>query len=234
MLELSNIDTYYGKIQALWGVSLRVDEREIVTMVGANGAGKTTLLNTLSGSLRPVSGRATFLGKKIDGLSPHAIAELGIAHIPEGGKPFPDMSVRENLEMGAYLQRTWKQKEEMLGQVYHLFPRLKEREDQLARTLSGGEKQMLAMGRGLMSKPRLCLFDEPSYGLAPIILLELFRVITSLRGQGLTILLVEQNVRHALEIADRAYVMENGRIVLEGRSRDLLQNGYIRKAYLGL
>lgn len=234
MLELNNIDTFYGKVQALWGVSLRVDEGEVVTMVGANGAGKTTLLNTLSGSLRAASGQATFLEKKITGLSPHAIAELGIAHIPEGGRPFPDMSVRENLEMGAYLHRTWKQKEETLSQVYQLFPRLREREDQLARTLSGGEKQMLAMGRGLMSKPRLCLFDEPSYGLAPIILLELFRVITSLREQGLTILLVEQNVRQALEIADRAYVMENGRIVLEGKSRDLLRNDYIRKAYLGL
>lgn len=234
MLEVSDINTFYGKVQALWGVSLRVDEGEIVTLVGANGAGKTTLLNTLSGSLRPASGHATFLDKKIDGLPPHVIAELGIAHIPEGGKLFPDMSVHENLEMGAYPYHAWKRREETLKQVYEIFPTLKEREGQLARTLSGGEKQMLAMGRGLMSKPRLCLFDEPSYGLAPILLLELFRVIKSLREQGLTVLLIEQNVRHALEIADRGYVIENGRIVSGGKSGELLQINHIKKAYLGL
>jgi branched-chain amino acid transport system ATP-binding protein len=234
MLEVSDINTFYGKVQALWGVSLRVDEGEIVALVGANGAGKTTLLNTLSGSLRPASGHATFLDKKIDGLPPHVIAELGIAHIPEGGKLFPDMSVHENLEMGAYPYHAWKRREETLKQVYQIFPTLKEREGQLARTLSGGEKQMLAMGRGLMSKPRLCLFDEPSYGLAPILLLELFRVIKSLREQGLTVLLIEQNVRHALEIADRGYVMENGRIVSGGKSGELLQIDHIKKAYLGL
>jgi branched-chain amino acid transport system ATP-binding protein len=234
MLEVSNIDTFYGKVQSLWGVSLRVDEKEIAALIGANGAGKTTLLNTISGSLRPASGHATFLGKKIDGLPPHAVAELGISHVPEGGKLFPDMSVRENLEMGAYPHHAWKRKEETLEQVYQIFPRLKERERQLARTLSGGEKQMLAMGRGLMSKPRLCLFDEPSYGLAPILLLEVFRVIKSLHEEGLTVLLIEQNVRHALEIADRAYVLENGRIVLEGKGGDLLSNDYVRRAYLGL
>jgi branched-chain amino acid transport system ATP-binding protein len=234
MLEVNDINTFYGKVQALWGVSLRVDEGEIVALVGANGAGKTTLLNTLSGSLRPASGHATFLDKKIDGLPPHVIAELGISHIPEGGKLFPDMSVHENLEMGAYPYHAWKRKGETLKQVYQIFPTLKEREGQLARTLSGGEKQMLAMGRGLMSKPRLCLFDEPSYGLAPILLLELFRVIKSLREQGITVLLIEQNVRHALEIADRGYVMENGRIVSGGKSKELLQIDHIKKAYLGL
>ena len=234
MLEVSDINTFYGKVQALWGVSLGVDEGEIVALVGANGAGKTTLLNTLSGSLRPASGHATFLDKEIDGLPPHVIAELGIAHIPEGGKLFPDMSVHENLEMGAYPYHAWKRREETVKQVYEIFPTLKEREGQLARTLSGGEKQMLAMGRGLMSKPRLCLFDEPSYGLAPILLLELFRVIKSLRDQGITVLLIEQNVRHALEIADRGYVMENGRIVSGGKSGELLQINHIKKAYLGL
>jgi branched-chain amino acid transport system ATP-binding protein len=234
MLEVSNIDTFYGKVQALWDVSLRIDEKEIVALVGANGAGKTTLLNTISGLVRPASGHATFLGKIIDGLPPHAIAELGISHVPEGGKPFPDMSVRENLEMGAYPYHSWKRRGETVEQVYQIFPRLKERDGQLARTLSGGEKQMLAMGRGLMSRPRLCLFDEPSYGLAPILLLELFRVIKSLCEQGLTVLLIEQNVRHALEIADRAYVLENGRVVLEGKSGDLLENDHVRKAYLGL
>lgn len=234
MLEVRQIDTFYGKVQSLWGVSIRVDEKEIVALIGANGAGKTTLLNTISGSLRPASGHATFLGKKIDGLPSHAIAELGISHVPEGGRLFPDMSVRENLEMGAYPYRAWRRREETLEQVYQIFPRLKERERQLARTLSGGEKQMLAMGRGLMSRPRLCLFDEPSYGLAPILLLELFRVIQSLREQGLTVLLVEQNVHHALGIADRAYVLENGRIVLEGEGGDLLSHDHVRKAYLGL
>jgi len=234
MLQANKINAFYGKLQALWEVSLRIEEKEIVALIGANGAGKTTLLNTLSGSLRPASGNATFLGKRIDGLAPHAIVELGISHIPEGGRIFPDMSVRENLEMGAYPSRAWKRKKEMFQQVYQIFPRLREREGQLARTLSGGEKQMLAMGRGLMSRPRLCLFDEPSYGLAPILVLELFRVVKSLREEGLSVLLIEQNVYHALEIADRASVIENGRIVLEGKGRELLQNDHIKKAYLGL
>ncbi|MDH5695070.1 MAG: ABC transporter ATP-binding protein [Dehalococcoidia bacterium] len=234
MLEVSNIDTFYGKVQALWGVSLRIDEEEIVALVGANGAGKTTLLNTISGLLRPASGSVEFLGSRIDGLTPHSIVGLGISHVPEGRKLFADMSVRENLEMGAYSYHAWKRKEETLKQVYQVFPALKEREGQLARTLSGGEQQMLAMGRGLMSRPRLCMFDEPSYGLAPILLLEVFQVIKSLREQGITVLLIEQNVRHTLEIADRAYVLENGRVVLEGVCDKLLQSDYVRKAYLGL
>jgi len=234
MLEVNNIDTFYGKVQALWGVSLRIEEKEIVALVGGNGAGKTTLLNTISGVLHPASGSATFLGKKIDRLTSPAIVRLGISHVPEGGKPFPDMSVRENLEMGAYPYHAWKQKQETLKQVYQVFPRLKERERQLARTLSGGERQMLAMGRGLMSRPRLCALDEPSYGLAPLLVKELFNVIKELRGQGMTLLVVEQNVQQTLEIADRAYVLENGRIVSEGKSRELLQNDHIKKAYLGL
>jgi branched-chain amino acid transport system ATP-binding protein len=234
MLEVRNIDTFYGKIQALWDVSLKIDEAEIVALIGANGAGKTTLLNTISGLLYPASGSAQFLGKRIDGLTPHSIAELGISHIPEGRRLFPVMSVRENLEMGAYSYHAWKRKEETLEQVYHIFPTLREREGQLARTLSGGEQQMLAMGRGLMSRPRLCMFDEPSSGLAPRLVLEVFKVIKSLHEQGITILLIEQNVRHTLEIADRAYVLENGRIVSEGKSGELLQNDHIKKAYLGL
>ena len=234
MLEVSNIDTFYGKTQALWDVSLTIDEAEIVALIGANGAGKTTLLNTISGLLRPASGSVEFLGKRIDGLAPHSIVELGISHVPEGRKLFTDMTVRENLEMGAYPHRAWKQKEETLKQVYQVFPRLKERERQLARTLSGGEQQMLAMGRGLMLRPRLCMFDEPSYGLAPRLVVEVFWVIKSLREQGITVLLIEQNVRHALEIADRAYVLENGRVVLEGACDKLLQSDHVRKAYLGL
>ncbi len=234
MLEVRDIDTFYGKIQALWGVSLDVHEAEIVALVGANGAGKTTLLNTISGWLHPISGSIEFLGKRIDGLRSHAIVERGISHIPEGRKLFPDMSVRENLEMGAYLQRAWKQKEETLDKVYQLFPTLKARQGQLARTLSGGEQQMVAMGRGIMSRPRLCMIDEPSSGLAPVLVDELFPIIQGLRDQGIAIFLIEQNVQQTLEIADRAYVVENGRIILVGESKALLENEMIRKAYLGL
>jgi branched-chain amino acid transport system ATP-binding protein len=234
MLEICNLNTLYGKAQALWDVCLQIDEAEIVALVGSNGAGKTTLLNTVSGLLRPASGSVTFLGKRIDGLPSHAIVELGISLVPEGGRVFPDMTVRENLEMGAYPYHAWKQKKETLEQVYQVFPTLKERERQLARTLSGGEHQMLAIGRALMSKPRLCLFDEPSYGLAPLLVMEIFRIIQGLRDQGLTILLIEQNVRRALEIADRAYVLENGRICMEGACTEILESDHVRKAYLGL
>ena len=234
MLEVSKIDTFYGKIQALWGVSLKIEEAEIVALVGANGAGKTTLLNTISGLLRPASGSVGFQGKRIDGLMSHAIVELGLSHIPEGRKLFPDMSVHENLEMGAYNKRVWKHKQETLDKVYQLFPILKARQGQLARTLSGGEQQMVAMGRGLMSRPRLCIIDEPSSGLAPIVVDEIFNIIQGLRDQGIAIFLIEQNVQQTLEIADRAYVLENGRVTLEGESKELLEEEVIRKAYLGL
>ena len=234
MLEVSNIDTFYGNVQALWGVSLKIDEAEIVALVGANGAGKTTLLNTISGLLRPASGRIEFLGKRIDGLKSHVIVNLGISHVREGRKLFPDMSVRENLEMGAYAKRVWKDKQETLDQVYQLFPILKARRGQLARTLSGGEQQMVAMGRGLMSRPRLCIIDEPSSGLAPMVVMEIFETIQGLRDQGIAIFLIEQDVLQTLEIADRGYVLENGRVVLEGNSQELLQEELIRKAYLGI
>ncbi|MBN2324975.1 MAG: ABC transporter ATP-binding protein [Spirochaetes bacterium] len=234
MLEISNINAYHGRVQALWDVSLRIEEAEIIALVGANGAGKTTLLNTISGLLRPASGRIRFLGERIDGLTPHAIAELGIAHIPEGRRLFPIMSVRENLEMGAYPNEAWKKKEKTLEHVFAVFPQLKERAGQLARTLSGGEQQMLAMGRGMMSRPKLCMIDEPSSGLAPKLVLEVFKVVKSLREQGITVLLIEQNVQHTLQIADRAYVLENGRIVSEGKSSELLKDDHIKKAYLGL
>jgi branched-chain amino acid transport system ATP-binding protein len=234
MLEVSTIDTFYGKIQALWGVSLTIHDREIVALVGSNGAGKTTLLNTISGLLHPASGTVVFLGTRIDTLAPHAIVGLGMSHIPEGRKLFPDMSVRENLEMGAYTKRVWNQKQEILDKVYELFPILKARQRQLARTLSGGEQQMVAMGRGLMSRPRLCIIDEPSSGLAPLIVEEIFTIVQGLRDQAIAIFLIEQNVQQTLEIADRAYVLENGRITLAGDSRELLQEELIRKAYLGL
>lgn len=234
MLEVYNVDTLYGKAQALWDICLEVNEAEIVALVGSNGAGKTTLVNTISGLLRPASGEVMFLGRRIDNLPPHAIVELGISQVPQGGRVFPDMTVRENLEMGAYPMHAWKQKEETFEQVYQVFPALKERARQLARTLSGGEHQMLAIGRALMSKPRLCLFDEPSYGLAPLLVVEMFRIIQKLRDQGITILLIEQNVRHTLEIADRAYVLENGHLCLQGKCEELLQSDHVRKAYLGL
>jgi len=234
MLEAKNVKTFYGKVGVLWEVSFKVDENAIIALVGSNGAGKTTVLNTISGLLRPASGSLEFLGRRIDGMSPHEIVKLGISYVQEGGKPFPDMTVHENLEMGAYISEAWKKKKETLHQVYQIFPRLRERSGQLARTLSGGERQMLAMGRSLMSRSRLCMFDEPSYGLAPLLVKELFDFIRRLREQGITILLVEQNVRNALEIADRAYVLENGRIVLEAESKKLLENDHIKKAYLGL
>jgi branched-chain amino acid transport system ATP-binding protein len=234
MLDVSHINAFYGRIQALWDISLTIGEGEIVALVGANGAGKTTLLSTLTGLLPSVSGRIQFQGRRIDGLKSHAIVELGISHIPEGRRLFPDMSVRENLEMGAYLKRWWKQKEETLEEVYQLFPILKERQGQLTSTLSGGEQQMVAMGRGLMSKPRLCIIDEPSSGLAPIVVDGIFRIIEGLHHRGMAVFLIEQNVQQALEIADRAYVMENGRIVITGEGKTLLQDELIKKAYLGL
>jgi len=234
MLEVSNLNVFYGKSQALRDVSLRVDEGEIVALVGTNGAGKTTLLNTISGLLRPASGNVQFLRKRIDRLAPHNIMKLGICQIPEGRKLFTDMTVQENLEMGAYTSAAWKRKEETLQQVYQLFPVLKERARQSASKLSGGEGQMVAIGRGLMSNPKLCMFDEPSYGLAPKLFSEVIQVIKHLREQGITIFLVEQDVRHTLEAVDRAYVLENGQIALDGKGKDLLQNELVKRAYLGL
>jgi branched-chain amino acid transport system ATP-binding protein len=234
MLEVSNLDVFYGNSQALRDVSLRVDEGEVVALVGANGAGKTTLLNTISGLLRPASGSVKFLGKRIDRLAPHTIVQLGISHIPEGRRLFTSMTVRENLELGAYTSKAWKRKEETIEEVYQLFPVLKERAKQSASKLSGGERQMVAIGRGLMSSPRLCMFDEPSYGLAPNLLSEVLEVIKRLRERGMTIFLVEQNVLQTLETADRAYVLENGQVVLEGKGNDLLKDDMVKKAYLGL
>jgi len=234
MLELNSVNTHYGKVRALWDVSLRVDEKEITALVGANGAGKTTMLNTISGMIRPTSGSIQFCGQGIDRLPPYQIVKIGISHIPEGGKPFPDMTVHENLEMGAYHDATWRKREETIEQVYRIFPILKERAGQLARTLSGGERQMLAVGRGLMSQPKLCMFDEPSYGLSPLLVKEIFTVVKVLRGEGMTLLLVEQNVQMALAISDYAYVISQGRIEMEGDSHDLAKNDHIRTTYLGL
>jgi branched-chain amino acid transport system ATP-binding protein len=234
MLEVNNLNVFYGQIQSLWDVSLKINEKEIVALIGANGAGKTTLLKTISGIIRPTSGSISFLDKRIDNLPPHIIVELGISHIPEGRKLFTEMSVRENLEMGAYGKQAWRNRHQTMEEVFQLFPRLKERAGQLARTLSGGEQQMVAMGRGLMSRPKLCIIDEPSNGLAPLLVLEVFQIIKSLRERGITILLIEQNVRQTLENSDRAYVLENGRIVMEGDCATCLASEHIRKAYLGL
>lgn len=234
MLEVRDLSTFYGKVQALWDVSLEVRECEIVALIGSNGAGKTTLVNTISGVVRPAAGTITFQGERIDSLAPNLIVERSLSHVPEGGRAFPDMTVRENLEMGAYPAHAWKERLHTLNFVYRVFPVLKEREKQLARTLSGGERQMLAMGRGLMSRPKLCVFDEPSYGLAPLMVAEVFRVLKELRDQGITVLLIEQNVRRTLETADRAYVLENGRICEKGDCMELLHSDHVRKAYLGM
>ena len=234
LLEVKNLNAGYGSSQVLWDICFNIQQAEIVALVGANGAGKTTLLHTISGVKAPISGTVTFRGQRIEGLKSHEIVELGICHIPEGRKLFTDMSIQENLEMGAYSKRAWKNRHETLKQVYALFPRLKERAGQLARTLSGGEQQMLAMGRGLMSLPELCIIDEPSNGLAPKLVAEVFQIIKALRDQGKTILIIEQNVRQTLEIADRACVLENGRMEIEGPCCDLLKSDHIRKAYLGL
>jgi len=234
LLEVNSVSAGYGRIQVLWDVSLKIYEAEIVALVGANGAGKSTLLQTICGLKTPTSGTINFRGARIDGKPANQIVELGISHIPEGRKLFTEMSIQENLEMGAYAKRAWKKRTETMADVYKLFPRLKERSKQLARTLSGGEQQMLAMGRGLMSLPELCIIDEPSNGLAPKLVAEVFQIIKSLRENGKTILIIEQNVRQTLEIADRALVLENGRMALEGPCCDLLKSDHIRKSYLGL
>ena len=234
MLEAEKIDVFYGDVQALWGVSFSVVAGEIVTLVGSNGAGKTTMLRAISGLLKPTSGVIRFMGQEIQSLPPHQIVERGIAHIPEGRKLWPWMTVVENLELGAYTKEARRQKKESIAWAFALFPRLRERRNQLAGTLSGGEQQMLAIARGLMSRPKLLMFDEPSLGLAPLLVAEVFRVICEINTQGVTVLLIEQNLHHALRIADRAYVLETGRVVLQGRGQELLENDYVKTAYLGL
>lgn len=234
MLRLHRINSGYGAVKALWDVTLNVDEGEIVTVLGANGAGKTTLVKTIVGLIEPSSGMIKFAGERIEGRDPHRISELGIAYGPEGGGIFRDMNVRENLEMGAYHRRAWDRYERTLERVFHLFPRLEERERALARTLSGGERQMLVIGRALMALPTLCIFDEPSIGMSPLLVEQSFQVISQLRDEGITVLLIEQNVRKSLEIADRGYVLENGRVVLEGDRVELQTSELVGRAYLGL
>jgi branched-chain amino acid transport system ATP-binding protein len=233
MLKVDSINTYYEDLQALWGVSIEVHQGEFVALVGPNGAGKTTTLKSITGLLKPASGNIVFDGHPITRESVHKIVELGISQVPEGGRIFTGMSVLENLELGAFIPMARKNKDQSLEWVYGIFPRLKERQNQLAGTLSGGERQMLAIGRALMSKPKLLLLDEPSFGLAPILVQQMFEMIAEINRQGVTVLLVEQNVRAALELAQRAYVIENGRILGDGKGDALLSFESIRSAYLG-
>lgn len=233
MLTVDNINVYYGGIHALKGISLTVEEGQIVTLIGANGAGKSTTLRTISGLLRPKTGQILFEGKSITGIPAHHIVALGLSQVPEGRRVFAHMSVLENLEMGAYLRKDAKGVEADMNQVFERFPRLAERRSQLAGTLSGGEQQMLAMGRALMSRPRLLLLDEPSMGLAPLLVKEIFTIIKDINAGGTTVLLVEQNAHMALSIANTAYVLETGRITISGSARELSQSEAIRKAYLG-
>ncbi len=234
MLKIDRLHIQYGNVQALKGISLSVELREMVTLIGANGAGKSTTLRALSGLIKPSKGSIEFQGKRIDGLPPYRILELGIVHIPERRELFPEMTVMENLELGAYRAKGGKSLNEKLKNVFNLFPVIEERKTQLAGTLSGGEQQMLAIARGIMANPRILLLDEPSLGLAPIVVDLLAEVVKALHQEGMTIVLVEQNAYMGLTLADRGYVFETGHIVLEGPSEELLKNDSVRKAYLGM
>ena len=232
MLEVKNLEVYYGVIQAIKGISFEVNEGEVIALIGANGAGKTTTLQTITGMLQPKAGEIIFEGKDISKIPGHKIVSMGMAHVPEGRRVFAELSVYENLKLGAYTRKDKKEIEETLARVYKSFPRL-ERKNQLAGTLSGGEQQMLAMGRALMSKPKIILMDEPSMGLSPILVEEIFHIIREISAGGTTVLLVEQNAKKALAIADRAYVLETGNIVLSGDAKEMMNNDSIKKAYLG-
>ena len=234
LLELRAVEVAYGDLPALRGVSLSVEAGETLSVVGANGAGKTTMLRAISGLMRPRAGQIFLDGVRLDTLPSHAIVEHGVVQVPEGRKIFPSLTVLENLEMGSYISAAKARRREGLEQVFALFPRLKEREGQAAGTMSGGEQQMLAIGRALMARPRVLMLDEPSLGLAPIIVQEIFRIIGEINQLGTTVLLVEQNTRQALALSRRGYVLENGRVVLEGSGADLLGNEHVKRAYLGM
>jgi branched-chain amino acid transport system ATP-binding protein len=234
MLRVEHVNAGYGDIQVLWDVSFEVKPKEFVVLVGANGAGKSTIMKTLSSLLRPTSGTVTFEGRRIDQVPPYKIISLGIAHIPEGRQLFPEMTVKENLELGSLLPEAKARRKETLEWVLELFPRLRERQKQLAGTMSGGEQQMCAIARGLMSRPKMVLFDEPSLGLSPLLTQEIFRLARQIHGEGLTLLMVEQNVKQTLAICDRAYVLENGRIVMEGKGREMLEDEKVKQAFLGI
>ena len=233
MLEVKDLEVYYGVIQAIKGISFHVDEGEVIALIGANGAGKTSTLQTITGMLNAKAGSILFEGEELTKIPGHKIVSMGMAHVPEGRRVFAQLSVLENLKLGAYTRKDKDEIEESLQRVYKSFPRLEERKNQLAGTLSGGEQQMLAMGRALMSKPRIILMDEPSMGLSPIFVEEIFNIIKEVSASGTTVLLVEQNAKKALSIADRAYVLETGKVVLEGKASDLMEDESIKKAYLG-
>ncbi|HXZ43946.1 MAG TPA: ABC transporter ATP-binding protein [archaeon] len=234
MLEIRDLDAAYSEVTVLRGINVTLAQGESVAVIGANGAGKSTMLRVISGLLRPQRGAVLFDGSRVDHLAPYDIAALGIAHVPEGRRVLPDMTVEENLELGAYLPRPKARRRESLAWVYQIFPRLAERRYQRAGTLSGGEQQMLAVGRGLMLRPRLLMLDEPSLGLAPLVVATTFEKIAEVRKEGIAILLVEQNVQRALTLTDRGYVLEGGRVVLQGPSQTLLENPHVKVAYLGL
>ena len=233
MLEIKDLEVYYGMIQAIKGISFEVNEGEVIALIGANGAGKTTILHTISGLIAPKKGSITFEGQEITKIPAHKMVENGLAQVPEGRRVFPSLSVLQNLKLGAYTRKDKKEIDDTLKMIYERFPRLEERKNQPAGTLSGGEQQMLAMGRALMSKPRIILMDEPSMGLSPIFVNEIFDIIKQVSASGTTVLLVEQNAKKALSIADRGYVLETGKIVKEGKASDLLNDEAVKKAYLG-
>jgi branched-chain amino acid transport system ATP-binding protein len=234
MLEIQNLNVHYGEFQALFDVSLRLSDGETVITVGPNGTGKSTLLKTISGLLTPRSGSINFLGKPLAGLPTHEIVAMGIAHIPEGGRLFPQLTVLENLKIGSYLKKARGEFAAQLAEIYHLFPILDERKKQMADTLSGGERQMLSIARGLMSRPKLVLLDEPSSGLAPRVVSRVFEFVQQIKAKGYAILMVEQNVRKALRLSERAYLIESGRVHKEGTRQAFMEDPYIKKAYIGL
>jgi branched-chain amino acid transport system ATP-binding protein len=234
VLKVEHIDVFYGDLQILWDVSFEVHEGEIVVLLGANGAGKSTTLKTVSSLLKPRKGTVTFDGTRLDQVPSHQIINYGLAHVPEGRRLFPEMTVEENLVLGSLTPEAKQKRNQTIQRIYELFPRLHERRKQPAGTLSGGEQQMLAIGRGIMSLPKLIMFDEPSLGLAPILVQEIFRIVEMVRQEGVTVLLVEQNVKHTLAMCDRAYVLENGRITLSGTGQEFLNNEHVKEAYLGI
>jgi branched-chain amino acid transport system ATP-binding protein len=233
-LEVNNIDVSYGDVQVIFDLSMRIEEGEVVSIIGGNGAGKSTLLRTISGLMQPSAGQISFKNRSMHTLPPEEIVNRGIVHVPEGRRLFSLMTIKDNLIVGAYNKEADKYKEQTLAQVYEMLPRLKERENQTALTLSGGEQQMVAIGRGLMARPKILMLDEPSLGLAPVLVNSIFETIRKIADQGTTVLLVEQDVNHSLRLSDRGYVLEHGRIALEGKADELLGNPHITEAYLGI
>ncbi len=234
MLEVSGIDVFYGDLQVLWDVSFEVRDKEILVLVGANGAGKSTTLKTISGLLKPRKGTISFDGVRLDELSPDKVIGQGVVHVPEARRLFREMTVEENLIMGSLSPEARKKRRRTMEWVYELFPRMKERRKQVAGTLSGGEQQMCAIGRGLMALPKVLMFDEPSLGLSPILVQEVFGIAKRINGEGVTVMLVEQNVRQTLAMCDRAYVLENGRVVLHGTGKEMMNDPHVKEAYLGI